>query len=50
MKFNLEETMFCKWFHLLHVIPNQWKRIIKTTNDSCTNIVYLDHHLVKITE
>ena len=28
-------------------IPNQWKRIIKTTNDSCTNIVYLSHHLVK---
>ena len=36
------------WFRLLHeIIPKQWKRIIKTTNDSCSNIVYLSHHLVK---
>ena len=26
---------------------NQWKKIIKTTNGSCTNIAYLSHHLVK---
>ena len=37
--------MFYKWFQLLHAIPDQWKRIIKTTNDSRSNIVYLDHHL-----
>ena len=36
-----------KWFQLLHAIPSQWKRIIKTTDESCTNIVYLDYHLVK---
>ena len=46
-EYNLEEKMFYKWFQLYHAIPNQWKRIIKTTNDSCTNIVYLSHHLVK---
>ena len=39
--------MFYKWFQLLRAIPNQWKGIIKTTNDPCTNIVYLDRHLVK---
>ena len=39
--------MFYKWFQLYHAIPNQWKRIIKTTNGSCTNFVYLSHHLVK---
>ena len=39
--------MFYQQFQLLHAIPNYWKTIIKTTNDSCTNIVYLDHHLVK---
>ena len=33
--------MFYKWFQ------NHRKRIIKTTNGSCTNIVYLSHHLVK---
>ena len=33
--------MFHKWRQLL------WKGIIKTNNDSCTNIVYLDHYLVK---
>ena len=46
-EFNLEEELFYKWFQLLHVIPNQWKRIIKITNDSCINIVYFEHHLVK---
>ena len=46
-EYNLEEKMFCKWCQLCHAIPNQWKRIIKTTNDSCTNIIYLSHHLVK---
>ena len=45
--YNLDEKMFYKWFQLLLEIPNQWKKIIKTTNDSCTNSVYLDHHLVK---
>ena len=39
--------MFYKWFQLYHEIPNQRKRIIKTTSGSCTNIVYLFHHLVK---
>ena len=39
--------MFYKWFHFYHAIPNQWKRIIKTTNDSCTNGIYLSHHLIK---
>ena len=39
--------MFYKWFQLYHAIPNQQKRIIKTTNDSCTNNGYLSHHLVK---
>ena len=46
-EYNLEEKMFYKSCQLCHEIPNQWKRIIKTTNDSCTNIVYLSHHLVK---
>ena len=45
--YNLQEKSFCKWFQLYHAIPNHWKRIIKTTNSSCTNIVYLSHHLVK---
>ena len=39
--------MFYKWLQLHHAIPNQWKKIIETTNGSCTNIVYLSHHLVK---
>ena len=39
--------MFCKWFQLYYAIPHQWKRIVKTTNDSCTNIVYPDHRFVK---
>ena len=39
--------MFYKWFQLCHAIPNQWKRIIKTTNDFCTNIIYLSQDLVK---
>ena len=39
--------MFYKWFQLLHAISNSWKKIIKITNDSCTNIVHPDHHLVK---
>ena len=39
--------MFYKWFQLYHAIPDQLKRIIKTTNDSFTNIVYDDHHSVK---
>ena len=39
--------MFYKWFQLLHAIPNQWKSIIKTTNDSSTTIVYLGNHLTK---
>ena len=46
-EYSLEEKMFCKWFQLYHAIPNQWKRIIKATNGSCTNSVYLSHHLVK---
>ena len=46
-EYNLEEKMFYKWFQLYHAIPSQWKRIIKTTNGSCTNIVYLSHYLVK---
>ena len=46
-EYNLEEKMFYKWFQLYHAIPNQWKKITKTTNGSCTNIVYLFHHLVK---
>ena len=49
-EYNLEKKMFYKWFQIYHAIPNQWKRIIKTTNDSCTNIVYHDHHLVKKTK
>ena len=43
-EYNLEEKMFYKWFQLYHEIPNQWKRTIKTTNDSCTNIIYISHH------
>ena len=39
--------MFYKWFQLLHAIPYQWKSIIKTTDDSSTNIVYLGNHLTK---
>ena len=39
--------MLYKWFQLLHEISSQCKRIIKTTNDLCANMVYLDHHLVK---
>ena len=46
-EYNLEEKIFCKWCQLYHAIPNQWKRIIKITNDSCTNIIYLSHDLVK---
>ena len=46
-EYNLEEKMFYKSYQLCHAIPNHWKRIIKTTNDSCNNIVYLSHHLVK---
>ena len=38
--------MLYKRFHFYHAIPNQWKRIIKTTNDSCINIVYLSLRLV----
>ena len=39
--------MLYKCFQLYHAIPNQWKRVIKNTNDLCTNIVNLSHHLVK---
>ena len=39
--------MFYEWFQLYHAVPNQWERIIKTINNSCTNIVYLSHHLLK---
>ena len=46
-EYNLEGKMFYNWCQLSLAIPNQWKRIIKTTNDSCFNIVYLSHHLVK---
>ena len=46
-EYNLEEKTFYKWFQLYYAIPNQWKRIIKTTNGSSTNIVYLSHYLVK---
>ena len=46
-EYNIKEKIFFKWLQLLHPIPNQWKNIIKTTNDSHTNIVYLDHHLVR---
>ena len=46
-EYNLEEKMFYKSCQLCHAISNQWKRIIKTANDSCINIVYLSHHLVK---
>ena len=46
-EYNLEEKMFYKWFQLLHAISNQRRRIIKTTSDSRTNIVYFDHHLLK---
>ena len=46
-EFNLEVKMFYKWFQFYHTILSQWKRIIKTTNGSPTNIVYLSHHLVK---
>ena len=46
-KHYLEERKFYKWFQLYHAIPNQWKRIIKTINDLCTKIVYLNHHFVK---
>ena len=47
LQYNLEEKMFYKWCQLCHAIPNQLKRMIKTTNDSCTNIVYFSHNLVK---
>ena len=47
MRMCMTKKMFFKWFQLYHAIPNQWKRIIKTTNDSCTSIVYLSHHLLK---
>ena len=43
-EYNLDEEMFYKWCQLLHAIPNQWKRILKITNDLCINIVYIDHH------
>ena len=46
-EYNLLEKMFYKWFQLYHAISKQWKRRSKTTNESCTNIVYLSHHLVK---
>ena len=39
--------MFYKWFQLYYAVPNQLKRIVKTNNDFYTNIVYLDHPLVK---
>ena len=39
--------MFYKWIQLYRGISNKWKIIIKTTNGSCTNIVYLFHHSVK---
>ena len=31
---------------LHHAVPNQWKKIIKTTDGSCNNNIYLSHHLV----
>ena len=46
-EYNLEEKMLYERFQLYHAIPNQRKRIIKTTNDSSTNFVYHSHHLVK---
>ena len=49
-EYNLEEKMFYKWFQLYHAIPSQWKRIIKTTNGLCTNILYLSFFSKKITE
>ena len=36
---NLEEKMLYKWLQLLHVFPNQWKRIVKTTTNLYINIV-----------
>ena len=39
--------MFYKCFRHLYAILSQWKNIIKTIKDPCTNIVYLPHHLVK---
>ena len=47
LEYNLEEKMFYKWCQLCHAIANQWKRIDKIINDSCTNIIYFSHHLVK---
>ena len=46
-EYNPDEKIFYKWFQLCRAIPNQWKRIIKNTNDSCTSVVYLSRHLVK---
>ena len=39
--------MFYKCFRHLYAILSQWKNIIKTIKDPCTNIVYLPHHLAK---
>ena len=46
-EYKIEKKMYFKWFHLIHAIPESWKKDIKIDQGNFRNLLYLNHHLIK---
>ena len=47
-EFHLENKFHFKWYQILHAIPSSWKMTLRDDDGKCQNLIYLNHHLIKI--
>ena len=47
ISYNLSYKFCFKWRHIVNSIPKTWKKILKENQSDSSNLVLLDHQLLK---
>ena len=47
ISYNLNNKYYFKWEQIVNSIPKTWKNILKENQSDCSNLVLLDHQLLK---
>ena len=47
ISYNLSDKFYFKWKQIVNSISETWKKVLKENEDDSSNLVLLDHQLVK---
>ena len=47
ISYNLSNKSYFKWRQIVNSIPRTWKKILQENQSDSSNLVLLDHHLLK---